>query len=86
MNMVMSMRIAAPLRGWFPQETQTSALGGIAKASGLDDGVWTGCETIVKGKALGDATRTAGFLGGAQRSNPNSQGGRLLRYARNDME
>ncbi len=62
----MSLRVAAPRRGWCPEETKTATPGGIAKASGLDDGVSVCVETIVKGKALGDATRTARFLGGAQ--------------------
>jgi len=44
-------------------------LGGIAKASGLDDGSIMCRGAIVKGKALGDATRPASFLGGAQQSN-----------------
>jgi hypothetical protein len=33
-----------------------AATGGIAKASGLDDGVLVCRRAIVKGKALGDAT------------------------------
>jgi hypothetical protein len=40
------------------EKTQTSTLGSIATASGLDDGVSVDNETIVKSKALGDATRT----------------------------
>jgi len=42
------------------ERNQDPILGGIAKASGLDDGVYVCAEAIVKGKALGDATRTAG--------------------------
>jgi hypothetical protein len=63
----MSLQVAAPLCGWCQEETETSALGGIAKASGLDDGVSACAKAIVKGKALGDATRTGSFLGRAQR-------------------
>ena len=37
-------------------------LGGLAKASGLDDGSIICRGAIVKGKALGDATRPASFL------------------------
>jgi len=70
----MLLRVAAPRHGWCREETQTSALGGIAKASGLDDGVWVCGETIVKGKALGDATRTVSFLG-ASRACPRAGGG-----------
>jgi len=44
-------------------------LGGLAKASGRDDGSIVCRGAIVKGKALGDATRPASFLG-AERSNP----------------
>jgi hypothetical protein len=66
MDLNMSLRTAAPLYGGCPEEIQTSARGGIAKASGLDDGVSVCGEAIVKGKALGDATQTLSSLGGAQ--------------------
>ncbi len=80
---VMSLRVVEPRRGWCPEETQTSALGGIAKASGLDDGVSARGEAIVKGKALGDATRTVCFSGGAQQACPRAgRGSNLPDYDR----
>jgi hypothetical protein len=57
MNPNMSLRVGGPRRGWCPKEAETSVPGGIAKASGLDDGFTAYAEPIVKGKALGDATR-----------------------------
>jgi hypothetical protein len=59
----MSLQVGAPLRDEGQEETKASALGGIAKASGLDDGISVYRGAIVKGKALGDATQTVSLLG-----------------------
>ena len=53
------------MHGLVPDKGSVYRRGGIAKAPGLDDGPTHRKDAIVKGGALGDATRTVSYLGAA---------------------